>query len=218
MHIPKTAGTSVRNSLELSLKDKLYPTNKDLNDNFNRWYDSPEALLKRNVYDKLILTGHYNLNYINTHFSMYNKITIFRHPYNRALSHLNMHHNHISKTTIDKLLNSDDFMNANIKNLQCKMLLDDIQYNASSTQVVNNLKVEDAKLKLNDFAFFGITENIKRFYQHLEDELQFKIKNKQVVHNKSESVLKLTNTQKKTLEQNLELDFILFDLIKNMIN
>lgn len=160
LHMPKTAGTSLRRMLQASLgMDAVYPSDQDLARRSDGNYPTEAEVIE--TFDSLrpyfILTGHFSAS-LREQLPIHHRTAVFlRDPLQRSLSALA----HFEKTTgipPDRLLDDREFVDGRIRNRQTILLggAGHVATTPDSTHVL-----EQALEHVDAFDFVGLTERFR---------------------------------------------------------
>jgi hypothetical protein len=160
IHMPKTAGTSLRRMLQSSLgMHAVYPSDKDLARRVDRQYPWQAEILEN--YSSLrryfVLAGHFLAAFADQLPVRHRTAVFLRCPVQRSLSLLA----HFSKTTgrpPHQLIDDQEIVERHIRNFQTRILgsTDDTPTAECAGRVLDH-----ALAKINEFTFVGLTERFQ---------------------------------------------------------
>lgn len=187
MHIPKTGGTTLRRLLANHFPDgSYYPTQEDLFANGGKYFKQKDLIMKKQILQKSLIMGHYNVDLIKHLKPNVKVFTIIRNPKHRILSHLK----HILKHDVEfKDENANEVINKRINmitNVQLKYMGYKSNLDNFNTAVNNSKRIDfigildffrESILRLNEsfkwnLDYNGDIENeiIKNIREELTDE------------------------------------------------
>lgn len=158
LHMPKTAGTSLRRMLQTVLgMDAVYPSDNDLRRRPNGLYPSEADILADypSLRRYFVLAGHFLASFAD-HLPPPHRTAVFlRDPVLRSLSTL-AHFHRTMKVEPHKLLDDPVFVEHQIRDFQTAVL--GKRYNATSSQPWSRI-LDTALMTLEALDFVGITEH-----------------------------------------------------------
>lgn len=157
LHMPKTAGTSVRKMLQASLgMNAVYPSDEELQRRPSGYYPSESEILES--YPSLpryfVLAGHFLATFVEQLPIAHRTAVFLRDPVCRSLSTL-AHFHRTSGVTPDQLLDDPIFVEHHIRNFQTAVL--GKKYGKIRDKV-SSRTFDDALVNLDSFDFVGLTE------------------------------------------------------------
>lgn len=176
MHIPKTAGTSFKNSLINHFDDNyIFPSKKLMRKYGGRYPDSWDFLKYKGSLEKSkLIYGHYPnhlLNKINN--EGYIKITFVRDPIKRTISHLKhlkLYNEKFCSMTLEEIFRHESLNINQFDNLQTRYFL-----NGAPNKKLNYNNLKIAKKNLKSFTFIGVTEYYQQSLEILNERLELKL-------------------------------------------
>ena len=173
MHIPKTAGTTLREILTAAFPDDIFPTTQDLANNSN-YYPSPQQVQQRRaiIDTRRYFMGHYLLCDLLNLFPERTIITCLREPHARTVSLIG----HFSRTRgipPQDLLHNKTFLAAEIINCQTRYLVSSKYTSADWTVSQSESLVEQAIDNLARVRIVGLQERFPQFLARVAAELHF---------------------------------------------
>jgi len=163
IHIMKTAGTSFRKMLQEDIGcENIFPSDKHLEELPNGWYLLPNKILE--TYQSLpkhkVLIGHFPAAILERLPRAYTSAVFLRDPLQRSLSLIQFYSNQYG-TSIQDLIQNENFINKYIKDYQTKILG---MIDVADPNII--LDIDDAVLKsalerVEGFDFVGITEKFE---------------------------------------------------------
>ena len=172
IHIMKSAGTSLRWTLEEQLGTAVYPTRDELSSNpiTGQYLHSNEFIQyantgSTNVRDKRFIFGHYP--FVVTESLIFNvkSAAFFREPIQRSISMIN-HRKTYGNTELKnfsaiEILQNEAFVRRQIRNYQTKVFaINDLEINANDVFDVDDSAFSRASDNLAKLDFVGITEHM----------------------------------------------------------
>lgn len=218
MHIPKTAGTSLRHMFDLCFMDEqVFPNITDIKNNGGLYPDinSIYSLNKDRLSGLKLVNGHYPLSLADRWLSDMKIVTCFRRPKDRVISHLR----HLKKNDKTcKSLSFDEIYDKHkqtLINLQLRILRNKEYPNAHLIDF-NAKKFNEEKLiaTLDRFAAFGIVEDFEQTSNWISRSLGLNFE-KQVFTNKSSHELSLSDQLLEQIEKHTELEDAAYNIIKS---
>jgi hypothetical protein len=164
IHIPKTAGTSLRQMLECEYgAEHIYPGGFYLKRFDNSWYPFGSQMLRD--YTELpphkVLVGHFTAAMADMLPMPYQTATFLREPIQRSLSMLN-HFSHTLHVPITTLLKNEQFMTDNIADYQTRIMGADGVCDPHEVGTVDDDVLARALGRLKSLDFVGITERFDK--------------------------------------------------------
>lgn len=156
LHIPKTAGTSFRNTLTNVFKEKdTFPNKLILNENEGKYpkVEKIDYYYKIDKFENIkLFQGHYSYDVMSKYYPNSRILCFFRNPVDRAISnlkHLKRNFPELSEKSLEEIagLNSGS-PEAQITNFQYRLL--------------GSGNIEEKFEKLESFDFIGISEEYER--------------------------------------------------------
>ena len=160
LHMPKTAGTSLRRMLQASLgMNAVYPSDEELSIRPNGWYPSEAEILETfpSLRPYFCITGHFSAAIVDRLPRPHRTAVFLRDPIQRSLSAL-AHFHHTTGTPPDRLLDDEEFVTRSIRDHQTIRLgnKEPRMPPAGDTRILERaLDVIDA------FGFVGLTERFR---------------------------------------------------------
>lgn len=179
MHIPKTAGTSLRYLFYKNFgEDNCYPNTKTIK-KCNNNYPPIKYILKekKEILKHDLFIGHYPYLVSDKIYPFYNnifKIAFLRDPLERSLSliqHFKNNNAKFKKKPIEKILEDKNFVNTQLLNTQTYFFS---AKNSNIKDIENNINISTAKKNLNKFQFIGFVESYEKSILKLADILSLK--------------------------------------------
>ncbi|GEM_PF-1566673 len=217
VHIPKTAGTSLRLMLNSCFdEDEVFPNLNDIRSNEGLYPDLSQIFsLNFNRLNNLkIVNGHYPMIVADNWLIDLKLITFFRRPSDRVLSHLK----HLKKNdkncremTLEEIYQKHK---NSLVNLQLRVLKNREYKNANLLSFESTSYSEQKLIEtLNRFAAFGIVEEFDRSIAWIGDALNLTF-DKKVFTNKSSTELEVTDQLKSQIETDCMLEQQAYEIIK----
>ena len=218
IHIPKTAGTSLRFMLDSCFdQEQIFPNMLDIKSNAGLYpdiddiYELPINRLK----GLRLINGHYPLAMTDKWLLNMKLITFFRRPADRVMSHIK----HLKKndTNCRHLTIEEIYVKhkSSLVNLQLRILKNKAYKNAHTVDF-QSTKFNESKLisTLDRFAAFGIVEDFERSTQWISEELGLSFK-KMILTNQSNIDNAFTEDLKSKIEHDCRLEEAAYEIIKS---
>lgn len=157
LHVPKTAGTSLRRMLQTSLGiDAVYPSDEDLRRRPGGLYPSETELLDRfaSLPRHRILVGHFSASFAERLPLAHRRAIFLRDPIQRSLSAL-AHFHRTTGIAPHRLLDDRHFVARSIRNFQTNVLGGDYPNPTDCSMKT----LHTAKKNLEALEFVGLTEH-----------------------------------------------------------
>lgn len=157
LHMPKTAGTSVRKMLQASLgMDAVYPSDEDLQRRPSGHYPSESEILESypSLPRYVVLAGHFLATFVDQLPIPHRTAVFLRDPVRRSLSTL-AHFHRTSGVAPHHLLDDPVFVEHHIRNFQTAVL--GKKCGALADKASSHI-LDDALMNLDSFDFVGLTE------------------------------------------------------------
>jgi len=172
LHIPKTAGTTLRTILTAAFPDDIFPTTQDLHNNSNN-YPSPQDVQQRRaiIAPRRLFMGHYLLRDLLDLFPDRAIITCLREPFARTVSMIG----HFSRTRgipPRDLLHDSDFLADYVINHQTRHLVSSRYTIADWTVSQSESLVDQAIDNIARIRIVGLQERLPQFLARVAAELQ----------------------------------------------
>lgn len=157
LHMPKTAGTSIRQMLQASLGSRaVYPSDRDLLRRADRAYPTTTEMLRRlpGVRPYRVLIGHFAAGVVHDLPVPHRAATMLRDPVQRSLSmlaHLERHHGLAPEVVMD----SEQLCAAHIADYQTALL---DAHGDRDFGDMTDARLDRALHNLAAFEFVGLTE------------------------------------------------------------
>ncbi len=185
VHVMKTAGTSFRKMLEKQLGDAVYPTRDELKQHKKGWYLKARELRQRLQDDELsldgrrVVCGHFAASVSDRLPGSWKRAVFLREPVARSLSMMAHRLKHDGpKGVLDQpesageaalaLLEDEKFVAAQIRDYQTKVLAMKPLVNVNSPMPVGETEYADARARMHDIEFLGLTEYFPESIAHFE--------------------------------------------------
>ena len=159
MHIPKTAGTSLRLILEKNIKKNSIFPNSDF---ISRHGGYPVVGELKNHLSQIkssrVFLGHYPFRWAEKNIPNFQKITFLRDPIDRTISHLRhikIHQSAFSDKSLEEIL-TDGHMRRQFENLQTRYLVD-----SDVKGYIESKHLEQAKANLDTFYYVGLSNSFE---------------------------------------------------------
>lgn len=225
IHIPKTAGTTLRKILESRIEPHLVLPDDYSIQRFQGLYP-PVKFLKR--YDSreiqryVFFRGHYHYDYISLMPRPCKSITILREPLGRAISHIQMM---IRDNPLYKGMTLDEFVHKNcqsINNFQTRFFARTVLDQSQETFgldfietkfALHNSDIESAKNNLKKIDYVGIQSDLPSLIKKIIPSYDVSQMSKENAFSYS---TELGADSLQRLKDNLAFDFELFELAKGL--
>lgn len=221
IHIPKTAGTALRQML-VNEKTNMLPTIKQLNKNngnYPNFSTIVESLASTHTGSLSLIFGHYpyscysDLSHLDLRYS-----TVLRAPIERSLSnliHLKTYNKRCRKMQLDEIIK---FAPYQVENSMVRYLCTD---NVHPLHKVNEDHLEQALLNLNTFQTIGLQEHYESFCSNYFNHIGLPFHNdlsKNIINRRKEKQL-IPNEEsiRDTLRSMNALDLILYKEIESQM-
>lgn len=171
VHIPKTAGTSLRRMLQNEYGPRLvYPGDPHLERLPNGWYPSGRELLRdfRSLPPHNVLVGHVPACLGDLLPSPYQAVTFLRDPIQRSLSLLN-HWSRMTGKPIAEFMDDEQFMTTRVADFQTRILGADGVPDHSELESIDAQTLARALQRLDTMAFIGLTEQFEESCQRFDE-------------------------------------------------
>lgn len=218
VHIPKTAGTSLRFMLDACFKENdVFPNQNDIRANEGLYPELNQIFgldLDRLSNLKLI-NGHYPMQVADNWLIDLRLITFFRRPAERVVSHLK----HLKKNDKNcrKLSLKEIYFKhkGSLVNLQLR-ILKNRQYTTANLLNFESTSFNEQKLveTLNRFTAFGIVEEFDQSMAWISDALSLDL-GKAVHTNQSSTALDISFDLKSEIEADCKIENQAYELIKS---
>jgi len=213
LHIPKTAGTTIRNVLYLHYnQESIFPNKRDIK--FHSGYPT-ENFIKKNSFKKLnnsdLITGHYSYDVSNYFIRMPVIFTVLRDPIERALSHLfhiKRHAVGFSDMSLEEILEKAE---TQISNIQTRYI------SGTSSFEISEVDCEQAKFNMSKMTLVGSQNNLEDFFKKLFKLVDMPTRIIPVMNSNPDrnKYLKVNSDLLENLKQINKYDIELFNLVKN---
>jgi len=218
VHIPKTAGTSLRLMLDACfLEREVFPNMKDIRSNSGLYPDLNEIFsIKLDRLNKLkLINGHYPMLVADHWLMEINLVTFFRRPAERVISHLK----HLKKN--DKSCNGlslEDIYSKHknsLVNLQLRVLKNR-EYKTAHLINSKSSNFNETKLikTLDRFSAFGIVEEFDRSIAWISDALNLDL-GKKIFSNQASPEFTVSEELKSQIELDCKLENRAYECIKS---
>jgi hypothetical protein len=171
MHIPKTAGTTLRTILSAAFPMDVFPSQNDLSANAGLYLPFSELRKQRErIAARRFIMGHYTLPQLRELFPERDIITCLREPFARTVSVIK-HFSDVDGTPPHELLTNVRFLEQQVINNQLRFLTPG--RHAKWTVEYSESLVDQALQSLERVKIVGIQERFPQFIAHVAAELQF---------------------------------------------
>ena len=173
LHIPKTAGTTLREILIAAFPEDIFPTTQDLHNNKGHYLSSVQAKQQRaTIATKRFFMGHYVLSDLLDLFPDRVIITCLREPYARTVSMFG-HFSRVRGIQPQDLLQDKSFLAGYVINQQTRHLVSSTFTSADWTVSQSESLVEQAIANLARVHIVGLQERFPQFLARVAAELHF---------------------------------------------
>lgn len=177
VHIPKTAGTSLRRMLQLEYGVRLvYPGDSHLERLPHGWYPTGKDLLRG--FDSLpphnVLVGHVAASLADLLPKPYRSVVFLRDPVQRSLSLL-AHWSRVLRVPIPGLVDDHDFMATRVQDFQTRTLGAEGVVDLKDTGTADDHTLTRAMQRLDSLDFVGLTERFEESCRRFDDRFDTRI-------------------------------------------
>ncbi|MEI7862030.1 MAG: glycosyltransferase [Planctomycetota bacterium] len=173
MHIPKTAGTTLRKILTTAFPHDIYPTIQDLH-TYQGDYPSHAQVKQQHAITatRRLFMGHYLLCDLLDLFPDREIITCLREPYAKTVSMIG-HFSRVKGLHPQELLNDNLFLTGYVINHQTRYLVSSKYTSETWTVSQSESLVEEAVCNLNRLKIVGLQNRFPQFMARVNAELHF---------------------------------------------
>jgi GT2 family glycosyltransferase len=173
LHMPKTAGTSLRMILTQEFPGEVFPSSIDLSANNGAYLPFADLRKQRDIADtRRFVMGHYTLPQLLELFPDREIIVCLREPFARTASVIG-HFCAIDGVSPSELMQDSRFLATQVINNQLRFLAPGRQTNADWTVEHSETLVEKALENLERVRIVGIQERFPQFIARVAAELHF---------------------------------------------
>jgi GT2 family glycosyltransferase len=172
LHMPKTAGTTLRTILSEAFPEDVFPSKRELDVNKGGYLEFGEFRNQRNmVATRRFVMGHYRLQHLLELFPDRKIITCLREPFARTSSVIG-HFSDVEGIPPHELLKDSRFLNEQVINNQIRYLAPGQFTNADWNIEYSESLVDKALQNLERVKIVGIQERFPQFMTSVAAELQ----------------------------------------------